>query len=462
MVRLGAIFIAICIVLIAASLGAGSYLYFGFSGAESSILALSALTALALYNTVSTRLRDRHDVGTQIADLSRGSADLARQVAELGRRVASVESKIEGSLNKSRTFADPLAAELGELGTLVKQLAEAVAGHETMIRNQAAPHPAQAAAPVPQPAVAAARPSPAAAIHEAPSEPAADHAGMAATVRDAIADGRIDLYLQPVVTLPQRKVRYYEALSRMRLESGEVISACDFLEPAEAGGLMAEIDTLALFRSVQVVRRLLMKNREIGLFCNIAGSTLSDAQSFPQLTEFADANRALAGALVFEFTQRTVRGLGPIEQEGLAALAERGFRFSVDQVTDLRFEPRELADRGFRFVKVPASLLLSKFSNAGTDIHPADLSDLLGRYGIELIADHVENETSVVDLLDFDVHYGQGLLFSPPRPVRQEALRGNSDRAEGVASARMTGEERAAGRMAASAGGRPASLVERI
>ncbi|PNB25221.1 diguanylate phosphodiesterase, partial [Pseudomonas sp. FW305-130] len=74
--------------------------------------------------------------------------------------------------------------------------------------------------------------------------------------------------------------------------------------------------------------------------------------------DFLEANRALAPALVLEFKQATFRGLGPAETENLAALAQRGFRFSIDHVTDLRIEPRELADRGVRFIKVPASLLL--------------------------------------------------------------------------------------------------------
>jgi cyclic-di-GMP phosphodiesterase TipF (flagellum assembly factor) len=34
----------------------------------------------------------------------------------------------------------------------------------------------------------------------------------------------------------------------------------------------------------------------------------------------------------------------------------------------------------------------------------------------------------VVDLLDYDVKFGQGFLFSPPRPVRAEALQGVADR----------------------------------
>ena len=134
--------------------------------------------------------------------------------------------------------------------------------------------------------------------------------------------------------------------------------------------------------------------------------------------------------------------MGPLEQESLAALRELGFRFSMDQVTDLRMEPRELGERGIRFVKVPASLLLGHGNAAGADIHAADLSDLLGRFGISLIAERIESETQVVDLLDYDVRFGQGFLFSPPRPVRAEALQGAADDAQAMPAAAKTAVQR--------------------
>jgi cyclic-di-GMP phosphodiesterase, flagellum assembly factor TipF len=71
---------------------------------------------------------------------------------------------------------------------------------------------------------------------------------------------------------------------------------------------------------------------------------------------------------------------------------------------------------------VPASLLLDRGGGGATDIRPAELADLLARFGIELIAEKIESEGTVVELIDRDVKYGQGFLFSPPRPVRAEAL----------------------------------------
>ncbi len=442
--RLGAIFVVVCIALIAASAGAVVHLALGFSPQEAVIVAGATLAALVIYNVFSTRLGVRAMVGKQLADLSRASGDLARQVAELGRRLAALEGKVEHSHDRIRSAIDPLSVEIGELGSLVKQLAETAAAHETALaelgsaklsvqgaaRGDAAANKVLAeTGKLGAPAAAGPNATPT----SASSMESATQLELLATIRGAIDANRIDLYLQPIVTLPQRKVRYYEAMSRLRTEKGDVVAAADFIAPAETAGLMPSIDNLVIFRCVQVVRRLLMKNREIGLFCNLSGSTLTDSAVFQQVLEFMDANRAVAPSLVLEFTQSALRAAGPIENESLAALAERGFRFSLDNVTDLRIEPRELASRGFRFIKVPATLLLNRNGTAATDIHPADMSDLLGRFGIDLIAEKIESEGSVVDLLDCDVRYGQGFLFSPPRPVRAEALQGIGERSDVIA-----------------------------
>src|ERR1051326_4588610 len=106
MARLGAVFIAVCMVLIAGSVGAVLYLYYGFLRIEAAVIAVAVLTGLALFNALTARARDRADVGDQIADLSRGTADLARQVADIGRRLSAVETDLARSPDKVRAAAD--------------------------------------------------------------------------------------------------------------------------------------------------------------------------------------------------------------------------------------------------------------------------------------------------------------------------------------------------------------------
>ncbi|WP_441228744.1 EAL domain-containing protein [Tardiphaga sp. 20_F10_N6_6] len=434
MIRISTIFVGICMVLVSASLGLVLYAIAGISGYESAIVALTALTVMILYNAVSMRIKDRTESTGQITDLSRGTADLARQVAEFGRRLAVVESKIASAGTANQDRIQTVAGEIGELGALVKQLATSVATHEDMLTAMPATASAAIAPPSPPvkpvtaadvpPAVEVAEdtvtPTAPAIVVRPEAAPARDNAQFTAMVKDAIADNRIDIYLQPMVTLPQRKVRFYEAMTRLRDDKDQVITADEFIGPAEAAGLMGQIDHIVLLRCMQVLRRLMVRNKDVGVFCNMAGATLSNAETFAQCIDFLEANRALAPSFVLEFKQNVFRNLGPIESEHLAALAQRGYRFSIDHVTDLRIEPRDLADRGVRFIKVPAALLLDPKQTSNSDIHPADLSDLLGRFGIDLIAERIEGERAVVDLLDFDVRFGQGFLFAAPRPLRPE------------------------------------------
>ncbi|MGV7217886.1 EAL domain-containing protein [Bradyrhizobium sp. UFLA05-112] len=461
MIRISTIFIAICMVLVAASLGLVLHSVAGISGTESAIVALTALTFLILYNAVSMRLRDRSDVGGQIADLSRGTADLARQVAEFGRRLAAVEGRVASANSTNADRVQSVVGEISELGGLVKQLAATVATHEDLLATAL---PASATQPetetaahellaAPEPRPAAPRPVPPA-PPSAPVAPATarNQTQLLATLRSAIDENRIDIFLQPMVTLPQRKVRFYEAVTRVRDERDQLIAAEEFISIAEASGLIGRIDNMVMLRCVQVLRRLMVRNKDVGVFCNVAASTLGNSTTFAQCLDFLEANRTLAPSLVLEFKQSTFRNLGPAETENLAALAQRGFRFSIDHVTDLRIEPRELADRGVRFIKVPAALLLDPKQASTSDIHPSDLSDLLGRFGIDLIAERIEGERAVVDLLDYDVRFGQGFLFAPPRPLRPEGASATAGAAPDQAQQQVSNGS------ALSSSGEPASV----
>ena len=140
------------------------------------------------------------------------------------------------------------------------------------------------------------------------------------------------------------------------------------------------------------------------------------------MIEHPQHNRELSEALHFEFSQAMADAFGPLEHESLGALRELGFTFSMDRVARLDFSAEALARLGFGFVKVDCDLLLNRSTEARAQIHGADLSRLLGRFGIELIVEKIEHEHTVIDLLEYDFSFGQGYLFSTPRPVRGDIL----------------------------------------
>ena len=250
------------------------------------------------------------------------------------------------------------------------------------------------------------------------------------TIREALIEGRVDLYLQPVVSLPQRKTIFYESFSRLRDVTGRVLMPAEYLNVADAEGLVPSIDNLLLFRCVQIVRRLAKQDRRVGIFCNISLTSLRDDVFFPQFLEFLNENRDLAGALIFELGQDAFANRASIEARNMAKLADLGFRFSIDKVQTIDFDLQDLHRSDVRYVKIGANLLLEQLLDIEgkpalkflKDIHAGDYAGLLARYGIEVIAEKVENEKQVVDILDIEIGYAQGHLFGEPRAIKEQVL----------------------------------------
>lgn len=240
-------------------------------------------------------------------------------------------------------------------------------------------------------------------------------------VRQAVERGRIDLYLQPTLTLPDRKVRYFEALTRIRTADDDVILPGAYVPVAKRAGLMPLIDNVLLVRSVQALRRLGSDSKVRGLFCNVSMHSLVDPDYFPELVEFMEENSGLSESLVFEISQPELTGLTEAELGCLDTLGALGYTFCLDQVTDLDADFANLSDRYFRYAKINAATFLHSMEETGHNA--ADFKRLLDGLGIQLIVEKVEDEGDVAELLDHGVELAQGYLFGEPKPTNEALSR---------------------------------------
>ncbi|OLF81567.1 diguanylate phosphodiesterase [Maricaulis sp. W15] len=259
------------------------------------------------------------------------------------------------------------------------------------------------------------------------------------TVREALAANRVDLYLQPVVTLPQRRTAFYESYTRLRDATGRILAPGAFMAAAEEAGLMTEVDNLLLFRCVQIVRRLTGQDRKVAIFCNVSLNSLADETFFPEFLDFIRQNKDLSGSLIFEISQQAFEERDAIAARNMARMADFGFRFSIDQIHHVELDLTEMERAGVRFAKIGGRRLLDAIDNyesiAGYEagaIATEDMAGLFGRHGIELIVDKIEDEATVVEVLEMDVAYGQGHLFGEPRPVRDDVLETARDSGKGT------------------------------
>lgn len=260
------------------------------------------------------------------------------------------------------------------------------------------------------------------AADETASAPTPDNA-MLRDLREAIEGNRIDLYLQPIVTLPERKLRFYDASTRVRTGDDAFMSPGDYLHLAEREHLMPRIDNVMLVKCVQLLRRLGPESRLKGVFCNLSAQSLLDHDFFPELVEFMEENSTLADNLTFQLSQRAVLDIGADELAGLKTLGKLGFVFSLDHVADLDVDFAALRDHFFRYVKIEAKTLLHDMAEARASIPASDMTSFLDRFDLKLIVEKVDDEASLERLMDYGVDLAQGDLFARPRPVTPEMFR---------------------------------------
>lgn len=238
-------------------------------------------------------------------------------------------------------------------------------------------------------------------------------------VRAAVRQDRIDLFMQPIVNLPQRKMRFFEMFSRIRIKPQVYLAAERYIEVAIRQDLAPSIDNLLLLRSLQMIRDT--GDDGHAYFCNITSLTLNDPKFMGDLVEFIAQNRDLAPRLVFELGQRDLASISADALPVLGGLSSLGCRFSMDLVKSISFDYAQLEARRIRFIKVEAGLLLRELKDSGGLRRLKRIKTELDANGIDMIVEKIESEKQLIELLDLDIDYGQGFLFGKPEPAQLRA-----------------------------------------
>jgi cyclic-di-GMP phosphodiesterase TipF (flagellum assembly factor) len=392
------------------------------------------------------QLRDRFDsLRTDVRTESRAQRE------EIGSELKSLETLIKGlSRDVTATAAPPAAAKVGELGEASEvpwqlKLSEenllgavpTVAVEETEIADASPDDEEDSGDDLEVTMPIALEVAEAVSITEVElddgtsredevgvlvAEDAAPPRDLSEDLRQAIEANRVDLYVQPVVTVPERQVRYFDAVPRIRTGDDTVIET-GYEDVAERDGLLPRIDNMMLVKSVQLLRRLGTEPKLRGVFCNLSLQSLRDADFFPELVEFLEENSALGDSLTFRLSQPLIQDLGAIELASLRTLGKIGFGFALDNVSNLDLDFAALRDHFFRFIKVGANTFLEGLETAKAPVSAADLTSHLDRFDLKLIIEDVGDEQSFERLMQAGIELAEGNLFAAPAPVTAETLK---------------------------------------
>jgi cyclic-di-GMP phosphodiesterase TipF (flagellum assembly factor) len=386
-----------------AALGVAVAAYFGltFTPIEAIVIALC-------FGTVAILLMERQLRQRSEARLERAIEDLARLLstdAQAGQVLSQRINQLADTNASNRL--DNIEADISVLGTVVRQVAEAVAEVEEKQRK-GIPFGAGAEDEIAEPVLDDddALPEPIITIE---------------MLKQAMDENRLVFHIEPIVQLPSRKPFAYDVVSRLMLEDGDFADRPDFMPRRGAGDLVRRIDGTALDEAITIARRSRTAGQPIRLYVPMTHETLANPQTIEAVLAILDANRAISSSLAFAISQGDWKQLMPSDKLMLSQMNRLGIGFSLADASSLRFDFGELEGLGFHSVRVDATRYL-RDPGQFTDFHTADVVPYAKRFHIDVIATGVLDEQQVLTLFEDGVGYVQGPYIAGPGPVRADLV----------------------------------------
>ena len=238
------------------------------------------------------------------------------------------------------------------------------------------------------------------------------------SVRDALRHSQLEMHLQPVVTLPQRKHRHFDCALRVALDRGDVLAPAQYEAVIRDNGLTLAVDDMMLLRTVQLVAKAQKPEPGGYYFCRVPPGCLSDRAFFDDFLAYLRDADDLTSCLAFAFREDDLIDLDDAAANVVGSLVELGFQLCVEGLRNFDVDAGQLAEGGVRFVKIDAGMLMPAITGEAEGLRLRRLKSAFDAAGIELIIANIANEQLLVELLDFDIEFGQGPLFGEGRKIR--------------------------------------------
>lgn len=397
------------IVVAALALGAAGYFALAFTPIEAGLTALVCWGLCIIVLDRGQRRRSEDRLERAVDDLARLLSTDAQAGQVLSQRINEL-----AAVNAEDRLA-VLEADISVLGTVVRQVAEAVTEMEVVVSSlPAAPEnpPEDEQTDVLDPAgLSPPRPSARTAEPRVPLE----------QLKTAIADGRLVFHSMPIITLPQRRTYGYDLVPRLKLEDGEIADAPDFMPLSGGAETICDIEWRGIEEAVMVVRRATSAGGPLAIAAPVSRAVLADAKLAERLIDLFDANRAVARRVTLRMAEADWRDLEPPERTIVSTLRDKGVGFSLTRARSLRLDFDELARRGVTSVRVSAEQFVDTPASL-TDYHSSDIADYIARFEIALIAENVTSEQQLLAILEDGVKYAQGPHIARPAPIRPDML----------------------------------------
>jgi diguanylate cyclase (GGDEF)-like protein/PAS domain S-box-containing protein len=243
-----------------------------------------------------------------------------------------------------------------------------------------------------------------------------DPVALESELRQALAEGQLDVFYQPIIRLADRGVAGFEALLRWQHPQKGLIRPADFIAHSEETGLIVALGRFALERAAaDLVRwqRYFPLRPPLFVSVNLSRRQLMDAGFEEMLRSVLAGSDIAGGTLNLEITESAVAA-----DARMAAILERvramGAGLSLDDFGTGASALSELRTLPVDTVKIDKSFLARKDgADMDGEVMLASIVGMAHDLKRAVVVEGIESEGDAQFLSRLGCEFGQGYFFSP-------------------------------------------------
>ncbi len=241
---------------------------------------------------------------------------------------------------------------------------------------------------------------------------------IADNIVSALNERRVELAFQPIVHAADGRTAFYEALLRVRLADGSMVTPGSILPVAEKAGLVRLLDQ----RVLELALVCLNENQDLRLSVNAALPTILDPEWPDRLTAGVLATPGVAERLTVEITETSMIEDIAATSVVIAQCKKLGVKVAMDDFGAGHTSFRNLRALAFDLVKIDGAFVQNIVNSADDRFFVRTLIDLARHLELKVVAEWVEDEETAALLREWGVDYFQGALFGSAGPGKRAGL----------------------------------------
>ena len=233
---------------------------------------------------------------------------------------------------------------------------------------------------------------------------------LSSQVSDALSNGAMSLAFQPVVSLSDGKVVYYESLVRLTMADGSRLLPAEILPVAQRLGLMYRLTRKVL----DLVLRALAEVPGVSISVNLSGSDLADERLLAEIVLVLKDADVVPGRVVFEIAEDVLLADLIDARRWIEQLTALGCRFVVDDFGTGLGVFVLLGVSGIEQVKLAQTVTEALAHSQEARQFVRAVRELIESQGKRAVAAFIENSELLADAVDAGFDFGQGNSIHAP------------------------------------------------